>query len=116
MGETHQLHELEQSRRRVLETHAAPSPPRGELEARQRVDAHGIGFHAGDVAARDRARVAEDGAHTGAETRKIGAGNRAADGEGDLVRRWCGHRGLDPNDSRNSAVARRRRAVLEAVE
>ena len=91
MGETHQLHELEQSRRRVLEPHAAPSPPRRELEARQRVDAHRIRLHARDVAACDRAAPAEDGAHAVAQTRKIGAGDRAADGEGDVVRRWCGH-------------------------
>ena len=81
------------ARRRVLEAHAASTPPRGELEARQRVDAYGVGLHARDVAARDRAVLAEHGAHAIAETREIGAGDRAADGEGDLVRRGCRHRG-----------------------
>jgi hypothetical protein len=116
VAETHQLHELEQSRRGVLEPHETPSPPRGKLEPRQRVDADRIRFHAGDVAARDRAGLAENGAHAVAETGKIGAGDGAADGEGDLVRRGCGHCGLDRRDPRNSAVAAELEQGIEEVD
>ena len=93
--QTHQLHELEQVVRRTAQVDLAASPAGCELEACERIDRDRVGIHAGDVASDDDTARAEHGADALAESREVPAGDRAADGEGDLVRPGCEHRFYD---------------------
>jgi hypothetical protein len=101
VGQAHELHELEQLAGRVAELDAAVATPRSELQARERVDCRCIRTDSCDVTSDDLAASGEDGARALAETRQIRTRDRAADGEGDLVRLRCGHRSLDRPDGRN---------------
>ena len=66
----------------------AAVPPRGELEPNEGVDGHQVGLDAAHVAEDDRAGAPlEKSADTLAESGQVGAGNRAADGERDRLRR-----------------------------
>jgi hypothetical protein len=100
----HELDELEQRRRRVAETDRAAASRGSELQPRERVDGHGVRLDPGDVAANDISRRREEGAESITEARKIGTRDRAANGEGDLVRSGCRHRAVDDRGRPNSAV------------
>ena len=81
---------------------AQPRLSRRELETRERVDRHRIRVDARHVAVDDDSRaLSEHCADAIAQPRKIGATDRAADGEGDLVRPRSGHRSLDGRNSGN---------------
>src|ERR687898_3212744 len=80
--EAHELDEVEQGGRCILESYATAAPTRRELKACQRVDADRIRLHACNVATSDRGRLVENRAHALAEPGQVGAGDRAADGEG----------------------------------
>ena len=59
---------------------------------------------------RRRSPLARSSAHTRSQRPgKVGAGDRAADGEGDLVRPGCRHRSVRPADAGNSASGVRAR-------
>jgi hypothetical protein len=103
VSEAHQLDEVEERLRRVLEAHAAPSLPRGELQPRERVDADRVGLDAADVTAHEPTVRREDRANALAEAGEVGAGERAADPESDLVRPLECHRRKDGARTRNSA-------------
>ena len=107
MSHAHELHELEQAVRCVPQVDLAPASTRGELETRERVDGNGVGIDAGDVARDDGIASAENGADALAEAGKVATGDRAAHGEGDLVRPWCGHRLYDRANGEKSAFALR---------
>ena len=101
VGQAHELDELEQLAGRVAKLDAAVPTPRTELEASERVDRCGVRPDTRDVAGDDPTATGEDGAHALAEPRQIRTRDRAADGEGDLVRLGCGHRSLDRQDAGN---------------
>ena len=68
--------------------------PRGELEAREGIDAHRVGIDAAHLAAGDRrAAGLEQRAHALAEPRQVGVGDGAANREADRLRRPGGHLG-----------------------
>jgi hypothetical protein len=100
----HELDELEERRRRVAETDRAAASRGCELQPRERIDGHRVRLDAGNVAANDISRRGEEGADPIAEARKVGARDRAANREGDLVRSGCRHRPVDDRGCRNSAV------------
>ncbi len=91
--QAHELDDLQEGDGRVPQPHLAPEPARGKLKAGERVHRHGVGGDAGDVTRDDIATRAKQRTHAVAQTGKVGAGDRAADGEGDLVRPGCRHRG-----------------------
>jgi len=100
--QAHELDELEESLRCVLQPHRAAPAQRSELEARERIDGHRICVDARHVAVDDnRCALREDSTDAIAQSRKIGATDRAADSEGDLVRPRSGHRSLDGRNPRN---------------
>ena len=102
MRQAHELDELEKRLRCILEAHGAATSHRRDLETRERVDRHRIRVDARHVAVGDdRPALGEDGTDPIAQPRKIGATDRAADGEGDLVRPGCRHRSLDGRNSGN---------------
>ena len=102
MRQAHELDELEERLRCVPQTHGAATSHRRELETRERVDRHRIRVDARDVAVDDDSRaLGQHCADAIAQPRKIGATDRAADGEGDLVRPRSGHRSLDGRNSGN---------------
>jgi hypothetical protein len=74
------------------------------LQPRERVDRHGVGLDPGDVAVNDCSRSGEKETDAIREARKIGTGDRAANGEGDLLRLRCRHRRVDGPAAANSAV------------
>jgi len=74
----------------------AAAPAGGELQACERVDGDRVGIDAGDVTGDDGAASSEHGADAIAETRKVPTADRAADGEGDLVRPGCRHADVGP--------------------
>ena len=95
MRQAHDVDELEERLRCVSQPHGAATSHRRELETRQRVDRDRIGVDAGDIAVDDDSRaLSKHCADAIAQSRKIGATDRAADGEGDLVRPGCRHRKL----------------------
>jgi hypothetical protein len=79
----------------------AAASARGELQACERVDRDRIGIDAFDVTGDDGAASSEHGTYAIAETAKIPTADRAADGEGDLVRPGRGHRSLDRRNCGN---------------
>jgi hypothetical protein len=93
--QAHELDELEEPLRCVLQPHGAATLRCGELETRERVDCHRICIDARDLAVDyDRCAVGKHSTDPVAQSRKVGATDRAADGEGDLVRPGCRHRKL----------------------
>ena len=98
MRQTHELDELEKLGRHVAKLHATAEAPRRELETRECVHGHGVGLHAAHVAGDDVTACAEKRADAIAQTGKVRPGDRAADGEGDLVRPGCGHLCRDRGD------------------
>jgi hypothetical protein len=68
----------------------------GELQACERVDHHGVGIDTVNVTGDDGAALSEHGADAIAETGKVPTADRAADGEGDLVRPGCRHADIGP--------------------
>ena len=98
MRQAHELDELEKLGGRVTKLHAAPEAPRRKLEARECIHGHGVGLDAAHVAGDEVTTCAEYRADAIAQTGKVGTGDRAADGEGDLVRPECGHLCRDRGD------------------
>ncbi len=74
----------------------ATAPARGELQASEGVDRDRVGIDAGDVTCDDGVASSEDGTDAIAETWEVLTADRAADGEGDLVRPGCRHADLGP--------------------
>ena len=74
----------------------AAAPARGELQASERVDRDRVRIDAVDVAGDDGAASSEHGTDAIAETGKVLTADRAADGEGDLVRPGCRHADIGP--------------------
>jgi hypothetical protein len=100
--QAHELDELEKRLRCILEANGAATSQRRDLETRERVDRHRIRADARDVAVDDdRRALGQHCADAIAEPWKICATDRAADGEGDLVRPQSGHRSLDGRNSQN---------------
>ena len=83
------------------EPNLAAAPPGDELKPREGVDRHRVRLDAADVAEGDGgAAPFEERADTLAELGQIVAGDRAADGEGDRLRRRRGHRERRPLEAR----------------
>jgi hypothetical protein len=81
--------------------------PGSELESRERVDRHRVGLDPAHVAKRDAgAARLQRRADTRAEPGQVVAGDRAADGERDRLRRWGSHREKDRPDGQESSVRR----------
>jgi hypothetical protein len=100
--QAHELDELEERLRCVSQPHGTATSHRRELETRERVDRDGIRVDARDIAVdHDGRALSQHCADATAQSRKIGATDRAADGEGDLVRPRNGHRSLDRLNSGN---------------
>jgi hypothetical protein len=78
--------------RRVREPNAAASASSRKLQTGERVDGDRIGRNTGDVAASDCSALGQERADPRAESSEVRACDRAADGEGDLIRPGCGHR------------------------
>ena len=74
----------------------AAAPVRGELQACERVDRDRVGIDAVDVTGDDGVASSEDGTDAIAETWEVLTADRAADGEGDLVRPGCRHVQVGP--------------------
>jgi hypothetical protein len=66
------------------------------LKTREGIDRHGVGVDARDVAERRSVALCEKHTHAVAETGEVGTRDRAAYGEGDLVRRGCRHLPVGP--------------------
>jgi len=80
-------------------------PPRGELETGERVDGHRVGVDAAHVAQHDvGAALFQQRADARAEPGQVGSGDRAADGEGDCLRRTGGHQQVDRPARENSSA------------
>ena len=111
--QAHELDQLEERLRRVLEAHRTAASHRGELETRERVDRHRIRLDAGHVTnddAADLARTARD---------RRGRGGRR-DGSGRGWRRRpraarCRHRSLDGRNRRKLS-GRHARSATELLE
>ncbi len=89
----------------MAQAHLAPVPPRGELKPRERIDRDRVGLDCRDVAHRDVcAAFAEQRADSLAEAGEVFAGDRAADGEVDRVRRSVAHAEEDRSTLRNSSL------------
>lgn len=99
--ETHELDEVEELRGGIAEPDPATAAARGDLEARERLDRDRVGLDSGDVARDHGAARRQERAHAVAETRQVFAGDRAADGERDLVRLRLRHRHVDPRGDKN---------------
>ena len=85
--EAHEGDELEKLVGRIAEPNLAALASRCELEPRESVNCHGIGTDASHVTEDDTPlAAAEQRANSRAQPRKVGARNRAADGERDYVR------------------------------
>ena len=78
VGKAHELDELEQLAGRGAELDAAVPTLRSELEARERIDRHGIRSDSRDVAGDDPTASGEDGAHALADARQIRTRDRSA--------------------------------------
>jgi hypothetical protein len=79
-------------------------PPGSQLKPREHVDDDGVGLDATDVAEDDAARVfAQAGADALAQPWEIVERDRAADGDGDRIRRRGAHLDLDRTRVRNSS-------------
>jgi hypothetical protein len=74
----------------------AAAPAGGELQACERVDGNRVGIDAGDITDDDDTASSEHGTDAIAETGEVPATDRAADGEGDLVRPKFRHADLGP--------------------
>ncbi len=74
----------------------AAASARGELQACERVDRDRVGIDSGDVTGDYGTASTEHGTDAIAETWKVPAADRAADGEGDLVRPGSRHADLGP--------------------
>jgi hypothetical protein len=74
----------------------AAAPARGELQACERVDRDRVGIDAVDVTGDDGVASSEDGTDAIAETWEVLTADRAADGEGDLVRPGFRHTDVGP--------------------
>jgi hypothetical protein len=97
----HEGHELTELGRRLTEPHPAALPARGELEPRERFDRDRVDGDARHLAAHDLGTaLREERADPFAEIRQVGTRNRAADGEGDLVRPGCRHVQVGPVTAR----------------
>ena len=97
VGQAHEGDEVEQVARRVLEAHGAAVAARGELQAGERVDRHGVGLDTPHVAAGDLGSArGEDRADALAEARQIRTRDRPVDRELEHARLCRGHRRLRP--------------------
>jgi hypothetical protein len=106
VAEPHEGDEPEELGGRTLQQNPAALPARGELEPRERVHRDGVGCDARHVAAHDvGAARRQECADAFAQTRQVGADNRAADGEGDLVRPGCRHVQVGPASAPELIVA-----------
>ena len=114
MRQAHELDELEKLGGRVTKLHAAAEAPRRKLEACECIHGHGVGLDAAHVAGDEVTTCAEYRADAIAETRKVGTGDRAADGEGDLVRTGCGHPAETVPTGHSHRELELRNAVAEA--
>jgi hypothetical protein len=74
----------------------AAAPAGGELQACERVDGDRVGIDAGDITDDDDTVSSEQGTDAIAETGEVPTAERAADGEGDLVRPGCRHAEVGP--------------------
>jgi len=91
--QTHELDEVAECEGRIAQPNMAALAPSRELKACERIDGDCVWFDADDDAADDdRRALTEKCAHAIAQTGEVGVGDRAADGEGDLVRPGCRHR------------------------
>jgi hypothetical protein len=106
--EPHEVHQVEELGRGVPKQHAAPVTPRRDLQARERVDGHGVRLDVADVADRDLggARL-EERADPGGEAGQVAPRERALDGELERPWRIQGHRRFDRRSRCNSSAPRR---------
>jgi hypothetical protein len=80
--------------------------PGRDLQARERLDGHGVWLDVTDVADGDvRGARLETRADAGREARQVAPRDRAVHGELERARRIQGHRRLDGRRRRNSSVA-----------
>ena len=101
VAQPHEGHEREELGGRTAQPHAASLPARGELEPRQRVDRDRVRLDAVDVAVGDLGGARpQEPPDALAQSRQIGTCDRAANGEGDLVRPGCRHLSVGPRISR----------------
>ena len=94
--EAHERDEVEELARRVPQSYLTAMAARGDLQARERVDGHGVRLDAAHVAAGDRrGRCGEELADTVAQPREIGAGDGTVDRELDGSLHLGAHRRTD---------------------
>jgi hypothetical protein len=95
--EPHEGDESQQLVRSVAQADLAIVSLRGELKPSEGVDRHRVGVDTCHLAEKEvRASLGQQGADTVAEPGQVGAGDRAADGKGDRVRPYRGHRNGRP--------------------
>ena len=84
----------------------AAMPPGGELKPRESVNGHRVGIDPDHVAEDDvSVALGQQRADTVAQPGQVGTRDRAADGEGDRLRPWCGHLEKRPS-GRKKLIAR----------